>query len=286
MADRTPVAALSLSVAVAAKGAPPDAFVVWRGFEESIERAAAYGYDGVELALKEAAEVDPKALDRWLARAGLRVSAISSGQVFATLGLTFTDPDPAMRRQLVDLFKGLMDLAADFGGLVNVGRARGSYRVDQPRPETERLFIDTSRELCDYGRRRNVTLMIEPVNRYEINFVNSVEQGAELLARVERANIALMPDVFHMNIEDARIGESLVRHGKLVRYIHLADSNRRVPGMGHIVFEEVFAALRSVEYRGWAAVEILPLPDADQAAEHAARTLRPMIDRYNADIPR
>jgi len=286
MADRTPVAALSLSVAVAAKGAPPDAFVVWRGFEESIERAAAYGYDGVELALKEAAEVDPKALDRWLARAGLRVSAISSGQVFATLGLTFTDPDPAMRRQLVDLFKGLMDLAADFGGLVNVGRARGSYRVDQPRPETERLFIDTSRELCDYGRRRNVTLMIEPVNRYEINFVNSVEQGAELLARVERANIALMPDVFHMNIEDARIGESLVRHGKLVRYIHLADSNRRAPGMGHIDFEEVFAALRSVEYRGWAAVEILPLPDADQAAEHAARTLRPMIDRYNADIPR
>jgi 5-keto-L-gluconate epimerase len=285
MAEPTPLSALSLSVAIAAKGAPPDAFVVWRGFEESIERASSCGYDGVELALKEAAEVDPKALDRWLARSGLRVSAISSGQVFATLGLTFTDPDPAGRRRVVDVFKGLMDLAADFGGLVNIGRARGSYRVDQPRPETERLFIETARELCDYGKRRNVALMIEPVNRYEINFINSVDQGAELLARVERTNIGLMPDVFHMNIEDARIGESLVRNGRLVRYIHLADSNRRAPGMGHLDFEEVFAALRSVEYRGWASVEILPLPDADRAAEHAARTLRPMIDRYNDTNP-
>lgn len=273
-----------LSVAIAAAEAPPDAFVVWRGFRESFAKAARSGYQGVELALKTAEDVSPTLLGQWLAQNDLEVSCISTGQVFATLGLFFTHPDGSVRDRAVEVFNGLVDLAADFGGLVNVGRARGSYRADQPLADTERLFVQTVQRICDYAQPKGVTILIEPVNRYEINFVNSVAQGAEIVKRVDRENLGLMPDLFHMNIEDDRIGDTLARFGPLVRYIHVADSNRRAPGSGHLDFFDAFRGLRQARFRGWASVEILPLPDPDTAAERAAQTLKPMIEEYNRSL--
>lgn len=61
-------------------------------------------------------------------------------------------------------------------------------------------------QVADYAEKRGVTIILEPVNRYEIDYINSVDQGAELVRKMGRKNFALMPDVFHMNIEDAHIG--------------------------------------------------------------------------------
>ena len=275
---------MKLSVAVAGKEAPPSAFVVWRGFEESISKAADLGYRGVELALKSADDIDPDSLSRWLAKHDMEVSCISTGQVFATLGLYFTHPDSSMRKEVIDLFDGLINLAKDFGRMVNVGRTRGFIGDDQSPQQAEQLFIDTSRQICDRAGEKDVTIIIEPVNRYEINFVNNLDQGAELLAKVERENLGLMPDVFHMNIEDTQIGGSLIKHADLVKYIHLADSNRWAPGWGHLNFEDVFEALRIAKFNGWSSIEILPEPDPDSAAQKAVETILPMIEKYNKEF--
>lgn len=273
---------MKLAVAVAGDEAPPDAFVVWRGFEQSILKASEFGYHGVELALKTGGDVDRDKLAGWLAQSKVAVSCISTGQVFAVLGLYFTHPEEEAREQVVDVFKGLVDLASEFGGLVNVGRARGFVAENQTREQAEALFIDTARRICDYAAGKDVTIIIEPVNRYEINFVNNLDEGAALLAKVERANLGLMPDVFHMNIEDAQIGETLARHGELVKYIHFADSNRLAPGQGHLDFEDVLRGLRRGGFDGWASIEILPRPDPDTAARQAASAVLPWIEKYNA----
>ena len=272
---------MKLSVAIAGKDAPDNAFVVWRGFEESTRKAAELGFHGIELALKEASEVDPTRLAALLSEHGLEASCVTTGQVCAVLGLYFTHPDSSVRARTLEVFKELINLASDFGQLVNIGRARGWYAEGQPREETEQLFIDTCRTLCDYAAPRNVTIMIEPVNRYEINFINSVVEGAELLDRVERDNLGLMPDVFHMNIEDIGIGKTLAAYIDRINYVHLADSNRLAPGQGHLDFDDVFAGLRRGNYDGWVSIEILPKPDPESAAEQAARTLLPMVERYN-----
>lgn len=273
---------MKLSVAVASEEAPPSAFVVWRGFEKSVRKASELGYHGVELALKEASDVDAEWLSKTLSQYSLGVSCISTGQVFAVLGLYFTHPDPEIRARTLEVFKELISLAADFGGLVNVGRARGYYDKSQSAQETEALFIDSCRTLCDYAAPKGVTIIVEPVNRYEINFINSVQEGADLVARVERDNIGLMPDVFHMNIEDAHIGEALASNGRWVKYVHFADSNRWAPGQGHIDFSDVFDGLRRAEFDGWGSIEILPHPDPDTAARNAAEKMLPMIEEYNA----
>jgi sugar phosphate isomerase/epimerase len=268
-------------VAVAGRDAPPSAFVVWRGFEESIRKAADLGYHGVELALKSAADVDAARLEKQLSAAGLEVSCISTGQVFAVSGLYFTHPDPDARSKVLEVFRGLVDLAQDHGGLINVGRARGYYQDGQSNAEVEQLFIDQARQICDMGATKGVTLMIEPCNRYEINFVNSVDDAAALLSRMERENAGIMPDTFHMNIEDAHMGDALYRNASKVCYIHLADSNRLAPGQGHLDFDDVLGGLARAGWDGWASIEILPKPDPDTAARQAAEGALPLVDRYN-----
>ena len=267
---------MKLSVAIADSNALPSAFVVFRGFETSIRKAAQLGYDGVELALRHPDEVEAPQLAAWLCEANMEVSCISTGQVYAALGLSFTDAEAGKRAEVRDMFTKLIDLAADFGNMVNIGRIRGQIG-SKSRDEAEMLFVEMARELCSYAATRDVTLVLEPVNRYEVDFVNNVEQGAALLKEVGMENLKLMPDVFHMNIEDVTIDGELAKYIDDIAYIHFADSNRRAPGQGHTDFERIMETLRGVGYDGWIAVEILPIPDPDTAARQAIEYLKPLV---------
>lgn len=267
---------MKLSIAIASAGALPSAFVVFRGFEDSILKAASLGYDGVELALKNAGEIDRPKLRSLLDRTGLEVSCISTGQVYAETGLMLTDPDPGKRMKVMEIFKGLIDLAAEFGQMVNIGRVRGRIGDDGVEA-AEHRFGECVGILCDHAAARGVTLVLEPVNRYEINFINSVEQGVALIKKIGHPNLKLMPDVFHMNIEDVSIGAVLSRHIEHIAYIHLADSNRLAPGWGHTDFEDIFAHLAAADYNGWLAVEILPEPEPYAAAGQAIKYLTPAL---------
>ena len=267
---------MKLSIAIASKNALPSAFVVFRGFEDSILNAAGLGYDGIELALKNAGEIDRSLLQSLLDKTGLEVSCISTGQVFAETGLMFTDSNAEKRKEVVRIFKEFIDLASDFGQLVNIGRVRGRIEEDGV-DAAEHRFIEIIHELCDYAAAKGVQLILEPVNRYEINFINSVEEGVELMKKVERQNLKLMPDVFHMNIEDVKIGEELSRNIDHVAYIHMADSNRLAPGWGHTDFKDIFNHLKMAKYDGWLSIEILPKPEPYLAAKQAIEYLKPFI---------
>jgi 5-keto-L-gluconate epimerase len=274
---------IKLSVAIASQNALPSAFVVFRGFEESIIKASELGYNGIELALKSVDEIDPKHLNNILETTGMEVSCISTGQVFADTGLMFTDTDPTKRIMLIEIFKGMIDLASDFGHIVNIGRVRGRIENDGYE-KSEKRFIDMSRELCAYASPKGVKLVLEPVNRYEINFINNVEEGVELMKKVDMPNMKLMPDVFHMNIEDVSIGKVLEKNIDFIEYIHLADSNRLAPGQGHTDFVDIFNCLKRAGYNGWTSVEILPKPSPVEAAKQAAEFLIPLIKLYNNTV--
>lgn len=274
---------MKLSVAIASDGASENAFVVFRGVKESIIKASKLGYDGVELALQSPSEVNVSELTQWLRESHMEVSAISSGQVFAARGLSFTDEDPEKRQELYESFCRFIDLASDFGGLVNVGRTRGPIG-DRPYEVAETLFLDMAHRVAEYAEPRGVGLILEPVNRYEIDFLNNLDQTAAMLRKIGRPNWKMMPDVFHMNIEDDRIGDSLVRNKKFVRYVHFADSNRHAPGDGHIDWDEIFSALTEIGYDGWTACEILPYPDADTAAKRSVEFLRTKFNSYYRDF--
>jgi len=266
-----------LAVVVAGTSALPSAFVVFRGFDESIRIASKIGYDGIELALKNANEIDKNKLSALLSETGLKVSAISTGQIYAESNLMFTHPDKQIRDKVIEVLKEIIDLASEFGQMVNIGRVRGTIDNSDGGEASVNRFVETIRILCDYASDKRVTLLLEPVNRYELNFINSVEEGAVMLRKVSRSNLKLMPDVFHMNIEDRNIGDELVKYIDHIGYIHLADSNRHAPGQGHTDFNDIFNKIKSTNYDGWLSVEILPYPDPETAAKQALDYLRPFI---------
>lgn len=268
----------SLAVTIAGDDAPPNAFVVWRGIKASMQKAARLGYHGIELALRSADEVDPAGLQRDLADLGLACPCITTGQVFACSNLYFTTADPARRAEVLRVFRGLIALAERLGAMVNIGRVRGFVEDGQSPAEATERFAAVARTLLREARERGVRLVLEPVNRYEINFVNRLAEGAALIAAVGEPGLALMPDVFHMNIEEPSIAGELERFAPLVAYVHLADSNRLAPGWGHLDFAAIFAALRRMRYQGWVTAEILPRPDPDAAAAQAIAHLRPWLE--------
>ncbi len=275
------IAAIKIAVAVAPAEAAPSAFVVWRGIEESVRKAARMGYDGVELALKTADDVEPARIKNLLADHGLACPCISTGQVFAALNLYFTIKDRAKRQETLRIFKGLIDLAAGLEAMVNIGRARGFIDAGESRSNAEERFGEIALELVSYATPKRVGLVLEPVNRYEINFINSVEEGVLFLRKLKSPGMTIMADLFHMNIEDRSIAGVLQQYSNDISYIHFADSNRLAPGQGHIDFRSVFSTLKKVGYAGWGTVEILPEPDPDTAARQAIDYLKPLREEYS-----
>jgi sugar phosphate isomerase/epimerase len=269
---------MKLGIAVASKEALPSAFVVFRdSLEVNFRKAHELGYDGVELALLDASQVDPAQAESLMKTYGLEIPMISSGQVFAQGGLCFTSPDRGIRNQALACIKELVDVASGFGAMVNIGRVRGPAETGKAYPDSEKRFLDCLDEAAGYARPKGVEIAIEPVNRYELNFVNRVEEASDLLKKLGRPNLRIMPDLFHMNIEEASLEAVLTAHIEEIAYIHFADSNRLAPGMGHLNFPKLIRVLEALGYTGYITAEILPYPTPDKAAEQAARYLRALL---------
>jgi len=114
------------------------------------------------------------------------------------------------------------------------------------------LLHNHLRTLSDYVYAIGVDLYIEPVNRYETHFINTLADGVRVRRRIkDHAHVKLAADLFHMALEEADPVAALCHHAADIGYVHLADSNRRLPGEGMIDFTEVATALHAVGYSGW-----------------------------------
>lgn len=268
---------MKLGLAIASEKALPSAFVVFRDkLERSIQKVARLGYEGVELALLDSSQVNLPEIKKWLKEYHLELPTISTGQVFADARLWLTHPEESIRKKAIERLKSLITLASEFGAMLNIGRVRGP--LDEKDPEaSKKRFIGGIRECGDFGKSLGVKIILEPVNRYEINFINSVPEGLEMLKKIDHDNIYLMPDLFHMNIEDASIEANLKMTKHHLAYLHFADSNRLAPGDGHLDFPKIIHTLKDIGYTGFITLEILPHPDPDTAASRGIKYLRQFI---------
>lgn len=264
--------AIRLALAVAPENALMSAFVVFRDrLEVSLDKAARLGYDGVELALLHRDQVNLSSIKKILRDTGLQIPMVSTGQIFADTGVNFTHSDKEQRNKAVSHFLGLMEVAAELGSMINIGRLRGMLREGESSEEYFRESLGIALKRAD---ELGVKVALEPVNRYEINFLNTVDECASMIRSFGHDKLVMMPDVFHMNIEDPSIEGALWKNADLVGYIHFADTNRWAPGRGHMDFQSIINTLKSIGFDGYASVEILPYPEPDQAAFEAISTLR------------
>jgi sugar phosphate isomerase/epimerase len=241
---------------------------------DHLRYVAGLGYDGVELAVRDPALLDVAALEAALAQANLVVVAIGTGQAWTDEQLSFTSPDPAVRAAALRRFQSQLALAARLKAMVIVGLIRGRTPPGAARAQALAWLAEALRAGAAAAAELGVELVVEPLNRYETDLVNTVAEGLALLDQVGAGNVGLLADTFHMNIEERSLEDSLRRAGPRLRHFHAADSNRHYPGAGHLDFPRLLAALRATGYRGWVSVEVLPEPSAEAAAERALDTLR------------
>jgi sugar phosphate isomerase/epimerase len=249
--------------------------VAFRGdLAENLARVKRLGYQGVELSFRNPKAVDVAGLRGLLEKHGLPAVALATGRVWGEEGLSFTDRDPAVRRNASLRVSEYLDLARNLDALVILGLIRGRI-PDGVKPTVARRWArDAVRRAADQGARHGLRLVIEPINRYETNFLSTIDETLAFLQEVTRPNVGILADTFHMNIEDASISGSLMRAGRSLLHVHVADSNRWAPGCGHLDFGEVLGTLRAMEYRGYVSVECLPKPDPDRCPRIAIATLR------------
>jgi 5-keto-L-gluconate epimerase len=266
---------IKLALAVAPENALMSAFVVFRDkLEHSMVKAAKLGFDGIELALLNRDQVDLPNVKRMMKETGLDIPMVSTGQIFADTAVSFTHLEKEKREKALADFLGLMEVASEFGSLINIGRLRGSLNEGSPSLD---YFNEYMSRALKRSEELGVTIALEPVNRYEINFLNNCADTAKVIRNLGHPNLTMMPDVFHMNIEDPSIEGSLVKYADLISYVHFADSNRWAPGRGHLDFLSIITALKTSGFEGYASLEILPYPDPDQAALEGINTIRKYI---------
>ena len=246
-------------------------------FEEKAAKAARLGYDGVELMVRDPAGLDWPAVKATLDANGLGVAQIVTGELFGADGLGLITSDDDLHRRTVDRLKAIVDLAAYLDTIVNIGRSRGRLDWLAAYERTWDVAMSKLREVVVYAAERGVRIAIEPINRYEADFIHSTADGLRMIADLGYDNLGLMLDVYHMNIEDPSIEASLAAAGDRLWHVHIADSNRRYPGSGHLPFDSIFATLREMGYEGYVSAEILPQPDPDTAAERTIAFLRQQL---------
>lgn len=255
--------------------------VAFKGdFESNIGKIAGWGYDGVELAIRDPKLVDADHLERVVSANRLAVPAIGTGQAWGEEKLSFTSDDPAVRAAAIERIKRHVPLASRLNAIVIIGLLRGITPDGQSHQQSMDYLVEALQSCCLTAAEQGVRLALEPLNRYETDLVHTVADGLDLVERIGAENMGLLLDTFHMNIEEPSIEESIRICGDRIFHFHVADSNRWHPGAGHLDFGSILATLYGVGYEGFVSGEFMPLPDADSSAEHGITHLRKLQQEH------
>lgn len=255
---------MKLSIVLSTQPASFSALLYQGNLAENLQKIKRLGFAGVELAVRDPAKLDLPELERMLNLHRLQVPAIGTGQAYLEEGLSFTHSESLIRRQAMERIISHMNLAEKLGAVVIVGLIRGQKITGVGSKQAESWLYEALRD-CAAGNKK-VRLAIEPINRYETDLLNSVDQSLHFLDHLKMDTIGLLLDTFHMNIEERSISDSIQAAGKRLFHFHVADSNRWYPGAGHIDFREIMQSLSKIGYNGFISGEFLPRPDPETAA--------------------
>jgi 5-keto-L-gluconate epimerase len=249
-------------------------------FEERLKKAAGLGFDGIELMVREPTILDWNAIRSQISDAGLEISQIVTGELFGADGLCLVTSDMDLYRRSFERTCQVIDMAAFMGTMVNIGRLRGQLKFLGELRDPWSVAVERLHLTIKYAKERGVRITLEPVNRYESDFINNAADGMKLVRDVGLPNLGLMLDLFHMNIEDPVIEEGLKLAGDKLWHVHIADTNRLYPGAGHMDFDPILKTLLEMQYDGYLSAEHFPIPDGDTAAERTMEFLKFHLNKH------
>lgn len=258
-------------------------FVYEGDFVQGVKQAKMLGYDGVELHIANPVDVDALSLGKTLDMHQMRLTAIGTGRAYVNEGLSITDKNAEKRKQAVARLEAFIDLGAQMNAIVIIGCMRGNISEQGDLPQAMERLAESMLYLDEKAREKDVTLVFEPINRYENNFLCTMEEISDFIRENKLTNTGVLADTFHMNIEEPEMLESIRNSASELRYVHIADSNRRYPGCGHIDFSALFHVLEEIGYEGVLSAECLPIPTKETAAREWICAVKELMEAPCSD---
>jgi D-psicose/D-tagatose/L-ribulose 3-epimerase len=211
-------------------------------------------FDGVELPLLDPKAANDPEIKSALQSIGLEVTFCS----VLPSGLRLGDDSPDVRSRARDHISQCIQTAAAMGGhLIGgplyspVGYLPGRRRT----PDEWSRVVESYQHLGPELDAADVTIAIEPLNRYETYFLNTAEDAAALCGKINHPRVGILFDTYHANVEEKSVAKSIVQAGHYIRHFHSCENDRGIPGTGHIDWPSVVQALRSIRYDGWLTIE-------------------------------
>ena len=171
-----------------------------------------------------------------------------------------TSPDAECRRAGIDFLKGMLRLCSEVGARALIGPYHSEVRrqrldVGLARAERWERCVEGLAAVAREAERLCVTMAIEPLNRYESDFLTTTADGVHLCELVGSRSVGLLLDTYHMNIEEREVGGAFRAAKGHVAHIHLCENDRGAPGSGHIDWRGVRDAVHEVGYTGVCTIE-------------------------------
>jgi D-psicose/D-tagatose/L-ribulose 3-epimerase len=212
------------------------------------------GFDVVEIARFEFGSFPVAAVRKAVENTGLEPVFCSA----LTGQTSLVSDDPAVRNQAREFLLQGIETAAALGARVFVGPFCSPVGLLPGRRRTEdewKRAVEGLQSLTDALSSHDVSIALEPLNRFETHFLNLTGDAVRLCEEVASDRIGILFDTFHANIEEKNIGAALTSCGAWLKHVHACENDRGIPGSGHVEWQDVFAALRRLQYGGRVVIE-------------------------------
>lgn len=234
--------------------------LLWTGhvgesFRPLLETLAGIGYDLVEIPVMSGEIAEYARIGSWLDELGL---ARSSSMAFTDPTANPVSPDPNVRRAAYIQLRWQIECAAALGATKVIGpmfQTLGRFTGEGPTEEELDRVVELLTAVAPDAQRAGITLVIEPLNRFECYVCNTAAAAAELARRVDSPAVGVMVDTFHANIEEKDTIAALAAAGDRLVHVHASESDRGTPGTGQVDFPGVFRALGEIGYDGEVVIE-------------------------------
>ena len=233
---------------------------LWGDVYEGVKRLARIGYDAVEIVGIPSYFHEAEKIKKAVNAEGLIVSSMIP--MSRDIDLSF--PRIEERKNGINLLFRTLDFAnaLECKKLV-VGPTRLAKWTPLASYEDElKWSAESIAEVADYAKGKGITLCIEAWNRYDTYLINTAKKCREFVDTIKRDNVGVMLDTFHLNIEEVDMAKAILDSRGYLVHLHVGDSNRAAPGMGHMDFVPLMKALKEIDYQGHVTMELLP-PAAD-----------------------
>lgn len=215
-----------------------------------------WGFDTVEIPIE-----DPSHIDTAKVRAAAEKAGLAIGSVCACMGpgRDFRGT-PEEQKTAMEYCRAIIDQAVELGCPSVIGPIYSVVgKADAVEPARQKsewaLVVKNLKELARHAESRGITLCIEPLNRFETDFLNTCDQGLKLLRDIGSPAVKLHLDTFHMNIEEKDSAAAIRKAGKQLGHFHACGSDRGTPGSDHIDWAPIAKALAAIRYQGDVVIE-------------------------------